>query len=449
LTAGSGIVQQDGGAVVVAGTTTLSAKSANDITLSGSGNDFDSLRIISGKNVSLVDVDNVNLGPSTISGTLNLTASGAVTDWGNVVVYGATTLAAGSANNITLDSSGNDFNTVKITSGKNVTLVDVDNVNWGASTVSGALSVTSGGAITDSGNLLVTGTTTLAAGAANNITLDSAGNNFSTVKVTSGKNVTLVDADAINLTTSTVSGNLNITANGPITDSGNLLVTGTTTLASGAANNITLDSAGNNFSTVGVSSGRTVTLVDVNGIDLGASTISGGLNVTAHGAITDSGDLLVTWAAKLSAGAANNITLNNTGNNFSSVSITSGKAVTLVDANTINLGTSAVSGSLNVTSHGSMTLKGNINAGSNNVTLNAGTGSINGSYTVTGGIVSLNAATVGISAQPTFSAGTVNLWATSSLGGISANLLSTGTEPTVNVISAPGKVLLNGDIIYP
>ena len=71
-----------------------------------------------------------------------------------------------------------------ITSGRNVTLVDTNALDLGASTVSGTLNVTTaGGAITDSGNLEVTGTTTLAAGAANDITLDSAGNNFSTIVV--------------------------------------------------------------------------------------------------------------------------------------------------------------------------------------------------------------------------------------------------------------------------
>ena len=42
--------------------------------------------------------------------------------------------------------------------------------------------------ITDSGAFAVTGTTTLTAGAANNITLDNA-NNFAAVSVVSGNNV--------------------------------------------------------------------------------------------------------------------------------------------------------------------------------------------------------------------------------------------------------------------
>ena len=215
------------------------------------------MAITSGRNVTLVDADALNLGASTVSGTLNVTAGGAITDSGNVVVTGTTTLAAGAGNDITLDSVGNNFSTVTITSGNNVTLRDSNALDLGAATISGNLNVTAAGAITDSGNLNVTGTTTLAAGAGNDITLDSVGNNFSTVAITSGRNVTLVDADALNLGASTVSGTLNVTAGGAITDSGNLAVTGTTTLAAGAGNDITLDNA-NNFSTVSITSGRTM-----------------------------------------------------------------------------------------------------------------------------------------------------------------------------------------------
>ena len=127
--------------------------------------------------------------------------------------------------------------------------MDSNALDLGASTISGTLNVTAGGAITDSGNLVVTGTTTLAAGAGNDITLDSAGNNFSTVAITSGRNVTLVDSNALD------SGCLDGLRDpkrhrgGAITDSGNLVVTGTTTLAAGAGNDITLNNA-NNFSTV-------------------------------------------------------------------------------------------------------------------------------------------------------------------------------------------------------
>jgi hypothetical protein len=71
--------------------------------------------------------------------------------------------------------------------------------------------------------------TTLAAGAANNITLNNAGNNFSTVGIASGNNVAVTDATALDLAFSTVSGNLSVVTNGAITQSGAVIVPGTTT----------------------------------------------------------------------------------------------------------------------------------------------------------------------------------------------------------------------------
>src|SRR5256885_6806581 len=78
----------------------------------------------------------------------------------------------------------------------------------GASTVSGTLGVTTAGALTQSGALAVTGLTTLAAGAANSITLNNAANDFSTVGVTRGHNGTLVDVNALMLASSSISGTL-------------------------------------------------------------------------------------------------------------------------------------------------------------------------------------------------------------------------------------------------
>src|SRR4029079_14891502 len=98
------------------------------------------------------------------------------------------------------------------------------------------------------------------------------------------------DTGAIDLGASTVSGTLNVTRAGAITDSGNLTVTGVATFAAVAANAITLNNA-NNFSTVAITTGQNVTLVDTDALILGASTISGTLNVTTVGAITDSGNL--------------------------------------------------------------------------------------------------------------------------------------------------------------
>ena len=111
-----------------------------------------------------------------MSGTLNVTTNGALTQSGALTVAGTTRLVAGSGNDITLTNASNDFGTVAVASGRNVALTDAGALDLGASTISGTLNVTTAGAITDSGNIGVAGITTLAAGAGNDITLDSAGN---------------------------------------------------------------------------------------------------------------------------------------------------------------------------------------------------------------------------------------------------------------------------------
>ncbi len=332
------------------------------------------------------------IGATVAGGILNLVlnSGGVITQTAALTITGTTTITAG-ANNVTLNNSGNDFTgAVSVISANDVLLRDTNAIDLGASTVSGTLGVTANGAITDSGNLTVTGVTTLAAGAGNNITLDN-NNNFSTVAITSGNNVTLKDTGAINLGNSAVSGNLGVTAGGlidftgagastvggtmgltttagGITDSGagTLAVTGVSTLAAGAGNNITLDN-NNNFSTVAITSGNNVTLKDTNAIDLAASTVSGTLGVTANGAITDSGNLVVTGATTLNAGAANNITLDTAGNDFvGAVSVVSGNDVTIVDTNSLAVGSINAGGTVNLTAtSGAIT---DSNAAANNVT---------------------------------------------------------------------------------
>ncbi len=365
------------GTVTSSGATTINAGAANDATLNNAANNFGTVAITSGNNVTVRDTNALVLGASTVSGNLNVTTGGNITDSGTLSVTGATTLAA---NNITLNNANNFTGAVSITSGNNVTLNDTNALVLGASTISGTLNVTTAGALTQSGALSVTGATTLTSGAANDITLNNPGNVLGgNVGITSGNNVTLQDSTALNFSVSTVSGNLNVTANGAITDSGNLVVAGTTTLAAGAVNNITLNNANNFTGAVSVTSGNNVTLVDTNAIDLGASTISGTLGVTSAGAITQSGALNVTGTTTLAAGAANNITLNNAGNTFSTVGITSGSNVLLTDSTALNLAASTVSGTLGVTTNGALTQTGALTVtgtttlaagAANNITLN-------------------------------------------------------------------------------
>ena len=119
-----------------------------------------------------------------------------------------------------------------------------------------SLTVAAGGAITQTGTLNVTGITTIAA-AGQTVALGNA-NQFGGGVAVTGADVTLADADSIDLRASTVSGNLAVTATtGTITQSGALNVTGNSTFTAADGQSISLTSAGNTFSGVQfASSGR-------------------------------------------------------------------------------------------------------------------------------------------------------------------------------------------------
>ncbi len=251
-------------------------------------------------------------------------------------------------NAITLDETTNDFGTVELT-GSDVTVVDSDDIDLGASAAT-TLTVTAGGAVTNSGALNVTGTASVDAGT-NAITLDETTNDFGTVELT-GSDVTVVDSDDIDLGASTAT-NLDVTAGGAVTDSGTLNVTGTASVDAGT-NAITLDETTNDFGTVELT-GSDVTVVDSDDIDLGASTATN-LDVTAGGAVTDSGTLNVTGTASVDADT-NAITLDETTNDFGTVELT-GSDVTVVDSDDIDLGASTVTGDLEVMAGGDVTDSG-------------------------------------------------------------------------------------------
>ena len=230
-----------------------------------------------------------------------------------------------------------------------MTLVDgTGGLTLGNITASGALTATStGGAITDAPNatINVTGTSTLAAsnnGAAADITLDNASNNFAGAVNASGANVTLVDGTG-GLTLGNITATGGLTANstgGAITDAAGSTVTvsGSTTLSAtnnGTPADITLDSASNNFAGAVNAAGNNVTLSDANSLTLGTVTSTGKLSLKSNGAlnlgnttvagalradsgggdITQSGSLIVQGLVTLDAGAGA-VTLTNAGNSL-------------------------------------------------------------------------------------------------------------------------------------
>ncbi len=373
LNASNRLAISQSAALVIGGNTKLEVGSNSTITLNNPGNELHgpagNVSVVAGANATLRDATAVRLGASTLTGNLNVTAGGAVTQDGPLTVAKTATFTAG-ANSITLDDADNDFGTLAVTSANNVTVNDKNAIILGASTVSGALVVTTDGAITQSGALTVTGPATLSAGAANDIVLLHAANDFSSIGIDSAGNVALRDANAIDLALSTISGTLGVTSGGDITDSGALDVAGKATLNAGVANDITLDHVNNNLGEVSIVAALNVVLVNSDALILAASTISGTLDVTlaaaASGGISQSGALTVVGTATFDV-PGNEITLTNAANNFSTVAILDATNASLRDINAIELGSAAdgltVTGNLTVTAGGAITDGGTLDVG--------------------------------------------------------------------------------------
>ncbi len=74
----------DSGVVTVAGGTSLAAGVGNNIALSQADDFIGAVSIVSGKDVTLNDLNALTVGASAISGNLKVTASGLVSDNGDV-----------------------------------------------------------------------------------------------------------------------------------------------------------------------------------------------------------------------------------------------------------------------------------------------------------------------------------------------------------------------------
>ncbi|MEN9867660.1 MAG: hypothetical protein RL748_3250, partial [Pseudomonadota bacterium] len=260
-----------------------------------------------------------NLGITANS--LTVTSTG-VTQSGALTLDAPTTLNAG-AGAVALTNAGNVFNqSLTITnSGANAVAVTSSGaLDLGAVTTANDLNVIAKGNVTQSAASTVGGNTSVIIDTASNadvilnksndftgsltIATQSGGSvrdvslsnthagNFAAVLPTGIRDLTINQSGgAVDLSPSFSVRNLAVTAGGNITQSGGALtVSGTTTLDAGS-NSITLGNVANDFQGAVAASASNATLVDTNGLILGASTITSTLDVSANGAMSQTGVL--------------------------------------------------------------------------------------------------------------------------------------------------------------
>ncbi|HEY6644276.1 hypothetical protein, partial [Povalibacter sp.] len=367
VNAGGAVTQSN--ALTVTGSTTINA-TGQTVTLDSVTNAFTGSVGINAANATLTNSLATNLAGSTVSNGLTVNSTGSITQSGALGVAGTSTFNA-VGQNVTLTNAANALGSVAVTAA-NASLTSsvattllastLDNdltVNsTGAITQAGAidvtagtatlnsgagislhtfdantLSITAGGAVTQSGTVTVSGATTIAA-TGQNVTLNDAANAFGGGIAVSGSNVSLGSAGSVDLHASTISGNLAVTSStGTVSQSGALNVAGNSTFTAADAQSILLTNTANAFGGgVGLTSAGTldnVSLAAASNLALQGLSISGDLNITAGGALIQTGALTVAGDADFrTLNVGSNIVLTGA-NQFGSVSATSAGGVSI------------------------------------------------------------------------------------------------------------------------
>jgi len=365
LTTGVGFAQTAGGSFNT---------NNNNFTLNAGGGSVNFLGSLTASAITMNNATTVGLGTLTGS-SLNIISAGSISDNGvlPVIVSGQTTLAPGAANMITLDNAANNFGTILFTNGLGATITDVNGIVIGPtlSTLgANGLSITAGGAITQSGiinagNLSINNTVADTTLILNNIigtlsTISAAGRTFSfttTVALTQSNGMTVA-----NLILTNTSGSTSLTnTSNQISNLGNINATG---------------QLFDLFNTVALSQLNNTSLLAGNARFQGSAAISLGQGIGQTNAITGS------LAANITGGNAFSYR-----NNSSSIS-----TLSIGTVNGTNGITTTGAGNINLTnSNGNLVIGGNLTAGTTgNINLvatsssPASSGSITGASLLTG-----------------------------------------------------------------
>ncbi|MCY2991112.1 MAG: autotransporter-associated beta strand repeat-containing protein [Planctomycetota bacterium] len=330
-----------------------------------------------------------------ITGTLTINGDNTDGDVFNVQSVGSSFAAA-----LTIDGRGGT-DAIHLQTGAGLTLGASKNLSLTAETID------------QTGPVTVPATTTLAAGAGNNITLDNSANDFGTVAITSGRAVTLVDTNGIVLGTSSVSGALSVTARDNITQSGAVTASGgasTFTIHTGTTKDVLLGTQANDFGA------QTVTITTANS----GSVRDVSLRNTSASAVSPT----------LPSGLRN-LTLQYDGAPIGTAETP--LALSLATAGTL---TAAASGGIYVSNTGSLIVIGGLNAGSGTISLAGGTFSLGGA----GRIADLS--TLSVASEATFKLNSFS----ETIGGLSGagSVVNDSTTAATLTVAQAGDTTFSG-----
>jgi hypothetical protein len=445
VTSTAGAVSHPSGNITVGGLANFTAAAGKDITLTAGSNNFGSLQL-SGKNVSIIEKSATDLFTTTATGSLTIVSSGAITDSG-VVTVGTTTSLTATGNPIKLDTATSTYGgTVTFVKGTDIALTDNDGAtDIGASTATGSLSITTtpaGAGVTQSGVLSVAGRLTVTA-TGSDITLANAANKFGSVSVF-GKAVTLKEADASDLYTSTITGALTLTSLGNVTDSGVITQSGGSTTITATGKSITLDTPDSTFTGGSlIFTGSNVAVTDNDGTTLlGTTTATGNFTVTSTGAgtgVTQTGVLAVTGLLTVRADdiVSKDIDLSSSTNNAGSISLF-GNVVKFKEGSDTVLNNTTAANNFTLTTTGNVTDTGTVTVGgvtdinataAKSITLDSALSTYTGNVKLNGKDVSF------------FNDTATNFGTTTAAGLL--NVTSNGAIDDIGVVSVTNKATFN------
>jgi len=271
-------------------------------------------------------------------------------------------------------NTGNNFGSATISTlgSDNASLYDASDLSIASADVGGTLTLSGGGAIGQTGAIhaasLVASTTHGA------ITLTNAGNAVATAALSTGgsDNASFTDAANLIVASANVGGTLALSGSGTIGQTGAIhaaaLVVGTT------GGDITLSNAGNTFAAATISTAGTddATLYDASALTISSANVGGTLNLSAGGAIGQTGAILA--AALDVAATGGDITLTNSANSFATASLSTAGThnASLYDSADLTVSTADVGGMLSLSGGGAIGQTGAIHADALNVSTTAG-----------------------------------------------------------------------------
>ncbi|MFM7111636.1 MAG: Ig-like domain-containing protein, partial [Planctomycetota bacterium] len=405
------------GSLLVTGSSKISAP-GKSVTLFDGNNDFRGMVTVTAGPVAIRGSGDLNLSLSTgtatvdaggklvirgvVSGSLSSKSAGELSQSGSLVVTGDTTITA-LGKSVSLFDGGNDFRgMVTVTAGP-LAIRGLGDLNLSLSTgtatvdaggklvirgvVSGSLSSKSAGELSQSGALVVTGDATITALGKSVTLIDSVNDFRGLVTATAGPlairglgdlNLSLstgsatVDAGGKLVIRGAVSGSLSSKSAGELSQSGSLVVTGDATITA-PGKSVSLFDGGNDFRGLVTATAGPLAIRGSGDLNLSLSTgtatvdaggklvirgvVSGSLSSKSAGELAQSGPLVVTGDATITA-LGQSVSLTNRGNDFQGLAIVDAGHVVMTDSNSLNIVVNA--SRLDLSASGNLQLAGSV-----------------------------------------------------------------------------------------